>query len=64
MEPALIPDSVQRRIAVDSRTDPRTVRKFLKGGALRPMTRERIVEAMQELKLSHLVPGAVPQRRR
>jgi len=65
MDPVLMPESVKRRVAVDSRTDPRTVAKLLAGKPIRPMTRERIVDAMRDLRLLHLLPRDVaPARRR
>ena len=46
------------RIAADADVDPRTVRRLLGGGVLRPRTRARILRALRAHGLFHLLAGA------
>lgn len=54
-----------RRLAVESVTDPRTVRRFLEGKPLREMTRIRLEQAAARIGVS-VAPVAVaaPKKRR
>lgn len=49
------PAHVLRELSVGT-ADPRTIKKFLRGGAVAPMTRERIVKKLASSGLGHLVP--------
>ena len=40
-----------RRVAAEAMVDARTVSKFLEGGEVRPLVKERIEAAMRKLKL-------------
>ncbi len=56
---ARIPSNDLRRIAVRACADPRSVAKLARGEPVRPLTRERILAAMEALRLSHLLPPEV-----
>ena len=46
------------KVSAAAPADPRTVRKLLRGALVSPMVRERIVRALHEMGLDHLVPQA------
>lgn len=50
-----------RQVAVDATCDPRSVEKYLSGGSLKPMTKERIEKALITLGLGDLVQSAAPK---
>lgn len=51
-----LPSHLVRKISVEAPADPRSVRKVLLGEPVAIMTRERIVKALREHGLEHLVP--------
>ncbi len=54
-----IPYSDVRRIAVAASCDPRSVVKVARGETVKPLTKERILAAIADLGLSHLLPPEV-----
>lgn len=54
---AKLPASLLRKASVLAPADPRSIRKLLRGEPLAPMTAERIVRALREMGLQHLVPS-------
>ena len=50
-----------RRIAVASTTDPRTVHRYLRGEAIRSMSKVRIVEALKGLGMDSMARAVVAE---
>ena len=51
-----LPTHLVLKVSAEAPADPRTVRKLLRGEYVSPMPRERIVRALKERGLEHLVP--------
>lgn len=49
-----------RRVAVLASVDPRSVQRFLEGGAVRSTTAARIADALRELELGAPLPPEPP----
>jgi hypothetical protein len=47
-----------RKLAVESPADPRSIVKLQRGEPLSPLTRERIIRALEARGLAHLVPNS------
>lgn len=48
-----------RKASVLATADPRTVRKVLRGEVVSPMAHERVIRALREMGLAHLVRDRV-----
>jgi hypothetical protein len=61
-----IPAHESRRVAVHAACDPRSVEKVVRGEPTQPLTRARIVAALEALGLTNYLPPPVttPARRR
>lgn len=44
-----LPPHEERTVAVKAQVDPRTVRRVLAGESVRPMVRDRVVDALRSL---------------
>jgi len=51
-----LPAHLVLKVAVEASADPRSVRKLLRGEPLAALTSERILRALRERGLDHLVP--------
>lgn len=56
--PVTIREHEARRIAVEAKVDPRSVRRVVRGESVRPLTAERVIAALRALGLDHLIPEA------
>lgn len=60
MEKAQLPPHVRRKIGALANVAEGTSRKFFKGGAVRPIIRERLMEVARQLGVADLMPPEVP----
>lgn len=60
MQTLKLTEHVRRRIAVAANADPRSVKKFCEGKPLKPMTAERIEQAMRAEGLLPVQQGKAP----
>ena len=54
---AILPAHLVRKVCDDAYADPRSLRKLLAGRPLALMTRARLLRALEERGLVHLVPS-------
>ena len=61
---ALIPESEARRIAVAAGADTKTVKRYIAGEVVRPLTAQRVRAALLSLGLDELLPRTTGEARR